>query len=214
MLLKSRIVRIAVASLLSGALIGVVGGFFRLALIIADRWRGTLIAWAVGQPYFGWLTPLMLAASGAALARLLVVRFAPEAEGSGVQRVEAVFNGEVKEAGAAVIPVKFVGGVAAIGCGLALGREGPTVQMGSSLATLVAGLAAVEDEDARVIDAAGAGAGLAVAFNAPLGGSILVFEELTSRFTSMLLVATLAAAFAAVRVMRLMLGDHMDFAVK
>jgi CIC family chloride channel protein len=52
-----------------------------------------------------------------------------------------------------------------------------------------------------------------VAFNAPIGGSIFVFEELTSSFTPWLLVATLAAASVAVWVMRLMLGDTLDFAV-
>ncbi len=68
---------------------------------------------------------------GAWLARLLVVKFAPTAEGSGVQRVEAVFSGEVQPASSSV-PVKFVGGLLAMGSGLALGREGPTVQMGAS----------------------------------------------------------------------------------
>ncbi len=49
-----------------------------------------------------------------------------------------------------------------------------------------------------MVDAASAGAGLAVAFNAPIGGSIFVFEELTSSFTPWLLIATLAAATIAV----------------
>jgi CIC family chloride channel protein len=57
----------------------------------------------------------------------------------------------------------------------------------------------------------GAGAGLAVAFNAPIGGSIFVFEELTSSFTPWLLIATLASALVAVWVMRLILGNTLDF---
>jgi hypothetical protein len=51
---------------------------------------------------------------GAALARFLVVRFAPIAEGSGVQRVEAAFSGEVKLAPYSIMPVKFFGGLIAI----------------------------------------------------------------------------------------------------
>ena len=66
----------------------------------------------------------------------MVVRIAPEAEGSGVQRVEAVFSGEVKPATHSIVLVKFFGGLLAIGSGLALGREGPTVQMGASLSSL------------------------------------------------------------------------------
>ena len=80
------------------------------------------------------LAPVALGLVGAALARFLVVQFAPIAEGSGVQRVEAAFSGEVKLAPYSIVPVKFFGGLIDMGSGLALGREGPTVQMGPRLA--------------------------------------------------------------------------------
>src|SRR5271166_1714584 len=193
-LLNSRVIRISTASILAGICIGLVGGAFRYCLIAADNGRGALIAWAHAWPYIGWLVPVVLGLAGAGLARFLVVRFAPTAAGSGVQRVEAVFSGEVKLAPHSIVPVKFFGGLLAMGSGLALGREGPTVQMGASLSRLISRLLIRDDHDIRVIEAAGAGAGLAVAFNAPIGGSIFVFEELTSSFTPGLLVATLAAA--------------------
>jgi CIC family chloride channel protein len=210
-LLNSRVVRIATASVLGGILIGLVGGAFRYLLIMADGLRSELVTWAHARPYTGWLWPVALGAGGAWLARLLVVKFAPNAEGSGVQRVEAVFSGEVKAASAGIVPVKFFGGLLAMGSGLALGREGPTVQMGASIGSWVSRFVIKEEPDRRVIDAASAGAGLAVAFNAPIGGSIFVFEELTSSFTPWLLVATLAAATVAVWVMRFMLGNALDF---
>ena len=213
-LLSSRVVRISMASLLTGLLIGGVGGAFRLLLNNADILRNMLVAWAHGWPYFVWLAPIFLGTIGAFLARLMVVRLAPAAAGSGVQRVEAVFAGEVKPAGLAIVPVKFFGGLISIGSGLALGREGPTVQMGASLGMLASRHLLKHDQDKRVIEAAGAGAGLAVAFNAPIGGSLFVFEELTSSFTPWLLVATLAAATCAVWTMRLVLGNHLDFAVR
>src|SRR4029077_17974582 len=98
--------------------------------------------------------------------------------------------------------------------GLALGREGPTVQMGASFGSWVSRTLIKQEEDRKVVDAASAGAGLAVAFNAPIGGSVFVFEELTSSVTSWLLVATLAATTSAVWTMRLILGNHFDFAVR
>ena len=211
---NSRVVRLSAASLLTGLLTGIVGGLFRLLLAAADHLRGTFVTWTHAWPHMGWLGPVTMGLACAALARLLVVRLSPEAEGSGVQRVEAVFSGEIQPAGAVILPVKFIGGLLAIGSGLALGREGPTVQMGSSLAVLVSRLLHKNEEDTRILDAAGAGAGLAVAFNAPIGGSIFVFEELALSFTPALLVATLAAASVAVWVVRAMLGNQFDFVVQ
>src|SRR5215831_2617755 len=212
-LLNSRVVRISVASLATGLLIGGVGTAFRLLLIKADDLRNELVFWAHKWPYAGWLLPMSIGLMGAALARWLVVRFAPTASGSGVQRVEAVFRGESKPLSHGVVLVKFFGGLLAIGSGLALGREGPTVHMGASLSSLISRTLIKQEADAKVVMAAGAGAGLAVAFNAPIGGSVFVFEELSSTFTTWLLMGTLAAATSAVWAMRLFLGNHCDFVV-
>ncbi len=212
-LMNPRLFRVAAASILGGMLIGVVGGAFRFFLIQSDRARTELIKWAHTHPYTGWLLPIAIGAIGAWLARLLVVKFAPTAEGSGVQRVEAVFSGKVEPASAVIVPVKFAGGLLAMGSGLALGREGPTVQMGASFGVWFSRFLLHDEEDRRVVEAASAGAGLAVAFNAPIGGSIFVFEELTSSFTPWLLVSTLAAATVAVWIMRVMLGNTLSFNV-
>src|SRR5262245_50302902 len=93
-LLDSRVVRISFASLATGLLIGGVGTAFRVLLIKADALRDELVLWAHKWPSSGWLVPVSIGVMGVALARWLVVRFAPTAGGSGVQRVEAVFRGE------------------------------------------------------------------------------------------------------------------------
>lgn len=212
-ILKTRVIRLSVASLLAGLAIGYVGAAFRHLLRLADLLRNAMVLRLHAWPYIGWAVPVLVAAASAALARLMVIRFAPSAEGSGIQRVEAVVAGELKPASPAVIPVKFFGGLLALGSGLALGREGPTVQMGASLARLVSKSLVQSEEDRTIVDAAGAGAGLAVAFNAPIGGSIFIAEELTSAFSPWLLVATLAAASLAVWSMRLVLGNTQEFIV-
>jgi chloride channel protein, CIC family len=213
-LVYPRLYRVAAASIFGGMLIGVVGGAFRYFLIESDNWRANLVVWAHRHPYWGWTLPILLGAGGAWLARLLVVKFAPTAEGSGVQRVEAAYSGEVQPASAAVVPVKFFGGLLAMGGGLALGREGPTVQMGASFGEWISKLLLHDEQDRRAVQAASAGAGLAVAFNAPIGGSIFVFEELTSSITPWLLVSTLSSATVAVWLMRLMLGNTLSFTVQ
>ena len=107
--LDYRAVRITIGALFTGLMIGAVGGAFRLLLSKADDLRYALVVWAHAWPYLGWLAPVALGTLGAVVARLMVARFAPEAEGSGIQRVEAVFAGEVKPARPSVIlPVKFL----------------------------------------------------------------------------------------------------------
>jgi len=212
--LKQRVIRISAASIFTGLITGLVGGAFRYLLLDAGRLRNWMVTSAHAWPRTGWLLPVFISAFGAGAARLLVIRFAPTAAGSGIQHVEAVFSDEAKSDGPATVPVKFLGGLLALGTGLALGREGPTVQMGADLASLSSKVLVLDDEDHKIVQVAGAGAGLAVAFNAPVGGSIFVFEELTSSFTPWLLVATLAAAAMSIWLMRWMLGNAMDFIVK
>src|SRR3954465_14969633 len=161
----------------------------------------------------GWMLTVLVAAVLVALAAWMVQRFAPLAAGSGGQHVEAVMRGEAPPAPFAVLPVKFAGGVLAIGSGLALGREGPTVQMGATIGAQMAQRSALNDPAVRVVQSAAAGAGLAVAFNTPLGGVAFVFEELSRRFSTSLMVATLAACTAAELVARLILGNGIDFRV-
>jgi CIC family chloride channel protein len=109
--------------------------------------------------------------------------------------------------------VKFVGGLLAIGAGLALGREGPTVQMGASLAHLVGRVFRCSPSDCLVLLAGGAGAGLATAFNAPIAGAVFVLEELVRRFDTRIAIGTFGASVGAIAVSRLFLGDLPDFYV-
>jgi len=203
---------LSVTCIIGGASIGLVGALFRFGLVLAEAWRGDLVAWAHRWPLAGWIFPVALAAAGAGLARWLV-RFAPVASGSGVQHVEAVMRGEAQPAPLRVVPIKFLGGLLAIGSGLALGREGPTVQMGSTIGEAIAAWFRMGVREMRHVQSALAGAGLAVAFNAPLGGAIFVFEEVSRSFNARLTLATLLGTATAIAVSRQMLGDHPEFLI-
>jgi len=198
---------------LGGILIGVVGAAFRFGLSWCDAHRTQLIEFLQAFPAWGWLIPVAIAGVCAAIARWFV-RYSPLAAGSGVQHVEAVMRGEAIRPPLSVLPVKFFGGLLAIGSGLALGREGPTVQMGSTIGSELAERFRMKPGDLRVMQAALSGAGLAVAFNAPVGGAMFVFEEVSRSFRLRLTVATLLSAGLAVGVSRLILGDAPDFKVE
>lgn len=203
---------LALLAPLVGAVSGLLGATFRLALAQADRLRDELIVWAHGQRTAGLLLVTASCTAATAIAAWLVRRYSPRASGSGVPDVEAVLEGELPDDSPfRLIPVKFFGGLLAIGAGLALGREGPTIQMGASTAHLVGKMFKRNWPDCRVLLAAGAGAGLATAFNAPIGGSIFVLEELVQRFEPRLAILTLGASATAIAVARLLLGNAPDF---
>jgi len=207
------LVVLALLGLVVGAAAGLVGALFRLALEEADRARGALIAWAHGQRLVGFLCVMGTCAVAALTAAWLVRRFSPHASGSGIPHVEVVLNGEIPPAPFRLVPVKFVGGLLAIGSGLALGREGPSVQMGASIAHLIGRVCGREWPECRALLAAGAGASLAAAFNAPMAGAVFVLEELVRRFELRIAIAALAASATAITVARMLLGDAPDFDV-
>ena len=207
------LLRLALIALAVGAMTGVAGAIFRLALAQADRLRDAIIAWAHGYSLGGFVVVVLACAVAPAIAAWLVRRFSPYASGSGIPHVEAALAQDVPPAPIGLVPVKFFGGILAIGSGLALGREGPSVQIGAGIAVFTARLFRLDWADCRVLLAAGAGAGLATAFNAPIAGAVFVLEELVRRFEHRIAIAALAASFTAIAVGRLFLGDTPDFLV-
>jgi CIC family chloride channel protein len=205
---------LALLSLLVGVAAGLTGALFRLFLIRADRFREALITWAHGQPRTGLLLVIVSCAAATAFAAWLVRKYSPLASGSGIPHVEAVVNEELPPAPFWLLPVKFFGGVLAIGAGLALGREGPSVQMGATLAHLLGNLFRRTRHDCRVLLAAGAGAGLATAFNAPIAGAVFVLEELLRRFDLRTTIATFGASAGAIAVARMLVGETPDFQIE
>ena len=130
---------------------------------------------------------------------MMVRRFAPEASGSGIPHLEAVLHRLRSMNWIRVLPVKFIAGTLSLGGGLALGREGPTVQMGGAVGDAISKWLKVLPRERRTLIAAGAGAGLAAAFNAPLSGVIFVLEEIQRDFHPFVF----GAAFLAVAVYEL-----------
>ncbi len=149
--------------------------------------------WRFAGLSFGVIVATSLAAGW------LLNAFCPEAAGSGIPQAKLAFWKEFGYSPRRIASVKFLAGVLSIGGGQSLGREGPSVQLGSNLASTAAGLLGVAKHHRRAASAAGSAAGLAAAFNAPLASVAFVLEEiigdLNSRFIGGVLLAAVIGAF-------------------
>ncbi|MFE0578476.1 ClC family H(+)/Cl(-) exchange transporter [Streptomyces sp. NPDC058874] len=193
---------------LAGGLVGLVGGAFRWCLEHADLLRTSVVEEAAALGGAGRLLPVALTAAGAAAACAIALRV-PHAAGSGIQHVEAVWRGESQGHPARLLPAKFAGGVVGIGSGLVLGREGPIVHMGAAIGAVAGRRGRLDAGDARMLHTALGGAGLAVAFTAPLGGLLFVCEEVTGTVRPRLVLLTIVGTVTAVSVSQLIVGDGL-----
>jgi CIC family chloride channel protein len=201
-------------ALVVGLVAGLLASAFRKALQFCELGR---IRWIEDLPRWESLAVAVgLGAIGSGAGLWLVRRKAPETAGSGIPDLKDVVSGGKELLWKRVLPVKFIAGVLGIGGGLTLGREGPTVQMGGATGLMVSGWFRVKqgEGERKALISAGAAAGLAAAFNAPLASLIFVLEELAGSFTPVLFVASFLAAVSADVVCRVVTGETPVFALK
>ncbi|MCH4171952.1 MAG: ClC family H(+)/Cl(-) exchange transporter [Lactobacillus sp.] len=127
----------------------------------------------------------------------LLLRQQPAISGSGIPQVEALIEDELSYNWWSILWRKFVGGVLAIGPGLGLGREGPSIQLGAAAGQGLARAYRAQGADRRIMIAAGAAGGLSAAFNAPMAGTMFVLEEIYHTFSYPVWLTSLASAVAA-----------------
>ena len=182
--------------------VGVVSGLSALVLKYGVEWLGTIRV-AYSSEYPARLVLPVAGLVGGLLAGILVDRIAPEAAGSGIPQVKAALNRIRMTLDLRIAITKLVGGMLALGSGLFMGREGPTVQLGAALAASLSRRSKQAVQFRRQLIAAGAGAGLAAAFNAPIAGVVFVLEELLKDVSSSTVILTLSACGGAALVLNL-----------
>lgn len=178
-------------------------------------WLGSLRI-SLSQTGNVWVLPVF-GMVGGVLCGLIVKYVAPEITGSGIPQVKGFLRGHPIRMNLVSLLAKLAAGILSLGCGLPLGREGPTVQIGASLSGMFVSLLKNGEKLKRHFIAAGAGAGLAAAFNAPLAGVIFVVEELVREVSSTFVITAGLACFAAATMSDLLgnhsldLSSHTDF---
>lgn len=143
----------------------------------------------------------------------LVRHFAPEARGHGVPEVmEAVYyhGGAIRPI---VALIKAVASAISIGSGGSVGREGPIVQIGAAFGSTLGEVRRLDAPDRQLLVAAGAAAGIAATFNAPLGGVLFAIELLLVAVTPRTLLVVGVAVASGIGVARLLLGSGLAFTV-
>jgi CIC family chloride channel protein len=141
-------------------------------------------------------------------------KIAPDASGSGIPHLKGVLKKDYDFKDVRVLLTKFFGGIIGIGSGLALGREGPTVQMGGALGSILSRVFSSNPEERKLLICAGAGSGLAAAFNAPFAGLLFILEELQQRFDRHSMVVAFCATISANLVCRAALGQSPIFKLR
>ncbi len=203
---------------LKGFWIGLTAGLlavsFRMCLEGAEDIRGGILLKAAAQGWWPAIGFAVLCGGIVATVVWITVRFAPEASGSGIPHLKGYLAGMHALRAWRILLVKFFGGVAGIGSGLALGREGPTVQLGAAIAKIWGDRLAPNRVERKLLISAGAGAGLAAAFNAPLAGVFFILEELQHSLNQTVLVTAFVASVTSDIVCRIIMGHLPVFHVQ
>ena len=195
-----------------GTVTGFVGVAFMRGLQAGNNLRLELIDRLSALPT-GVGLALFAAAAGccAAFAAWLVIRFSPNAAGSGIPYVEAILRGSGHPDHRRVLPVKFFGGLVALSSGLVLGREGPLVQMGAVIGDRFGRFFGRLEDAWKPLMAAGSSAGVAAAFNAPVGATVFILEEVLKKATPLPFTLAAAASVAAAGVQRGIFGMNEEY---
>jgi len=166
-----------------GIIGGLVGLLYRLALrlfqVVYFASNENILAIAQSLPW----QHRLIAPAGGALVAALIIRYGlrgPRGEGMS-EIMEAVV---IREKILNVRPALWKGlsTLVAIGSGSSVGREGPIVQISASSAGRIAGWVRVSAERRRILIGCGTAAGMAAAYNAPIGASLFVMEVIIGSF--------------------------------
>ena len=189
---------------LIGVLVGVAVVLYRLALTSAEEISFAVYAYI--RSHTGWIPALFLGLGALGYGVGLLVSKYRAISGSGIPQVKGIMTGYMETGWFSTFLAKFLGGTLSILAGLSLGREGPSIQLGASLAQGVGDKLAKTRAERKILIASGASAGLAAAFNAPLAGVMFAMEEIFKYISPLILLSTMVSAIVADCVSRIVFG--------
>ena len=212
--------RFSLRLLLEGLAVGLGAGIsisvFRYLLAGSEILRPVIyhnLREALADGQWQWLALYILSFIIIAYLLKLIVAREPMCTGSGIPQIKGILQGDMFMRWFSVLWSKIIGGVLAIGAGMSLGREGPSVQIGACVGQGLSQTSRRTRFESRILMTAGAGAGLAAAFNAPLAGVIFGWEEMQKTISPALLLTGITASITAATVTEVVFGMSPVFSM-
>ena len=200
----------AVVGIFTGAIVAAL----RFLLDVADVYRPIIFS------YVDSLGKIFLAAGAMIFFATILsaaVKFDSQVAGSGIPQIKGILQGRAQMFKPfRLLAVKFFATVLGIGAGLSLGRAGISVQFGATVGNFFTKIIYADNKHHETVEGnflltAGAGAGLAAIFSAPLAGVVFCIEELRKRFSQEILIAAVTAAVSASFVVKIVFGVRPVF---
>src|SRR5271169_956100 len=196
--------------------------FLVLALVIGAVTGVTVVAFILVTERLGMR---LYPAGGAAWRRVafpvagslgigyLLSRYFPNARGSGVPQTKAALFARDGFISLRTVLGKFFCTSATLASGIPLGREGPSVQVGGGIASVLGRFLGLSPENVKKLVPVGAAAAIAAAFNTPLAAVLFTLEEVVGDLNAPVMGAVVLASATAWVVLRVSLGNHPLFKV-
>ena len=143
----------------------------------------------------------------------LLYRYFPDARGSGVPQTKAALFAREGRITLGTVLGKFFCTAATLASGIPLGREGPSVQVGGGIASVLGRYLGLSSERVKALIPVGASAAIAAAFNTPLAAVVFSLEEITGDLHAPILGSVVLASATSWVVLRVLLGNHPLFQV-
>ena len=195
--------------LLLTLLIGAIVGMVVVAFILLTERFGARLYPAGGAAWRRLLVPV----AGSALMGYLLYRFFPDARGSGVPQTKAALYARGGRIAIGTVIGKFFCTSATLASGIPLGREGPAVQVGAGIASVLGRKLGLSSERVKALIPVGAAAAIAAAFNTPLAAVLFALEEVVGDMHAPVLGSVVLASATSWAMLRLLLGNNPLFQV-
>ena len=189
--------------------IGALTGLVVVAFIVLTERMGMRLYPVGGAPWRRLLFPVV----GSLGIGYLLYRYFPNARGSGVPQTKAALFAREGRITLRTVLGKFFCTSATLASGIPLGREGPSVQVGAGIGSVLGRLLGLHPDQVKKLIPVGAAAAIAAAFNTPLAAVLFALEEIMGDLHAPVIGAVVLASATSWVVLRVFLGNHPLFKV-